>query len=119
MFTAVLVQTVVTVLAAIFAGLIWGVSAAVSLAAGGGSIVIPNGLLALRLRTGNPAAAPVTLLIGEFIKIGLSIGLIWAATRWIQDLSWGALIAGLVLALKSLLVVPWVIAAIDKRRAPG
>lgn len=119
MLTAVFVQAAVTLLAATLAGLIWGTTAAVSLAAGGGSVVIPNALLALRLLTGNPAVAPVTLLIGEFVKIALSIGLIWLSTRWIEDLSWGALIAGLVLALKSLLAVPWLLSVMERRNAPG
>jgi ATP synthase protein I len=115
--TAVLIQAVVTLLAATVAWIGWGFSAGLSLLAGGGAIVLPNALLALRLLLGRPEHAPATLLVGEFVKIGLSVLLLWAAYRWIEALSWGALILGLVLALKALLLAPWAITHLDKWRA--
>jgi ATP synthase protein I len=115
--TAVLIQAAVTLLAATVAWIGWGFSAGLSLFAGGCAIVLPNALLALRLQLGRPEHAPVTLLVGEFVKIGLSVLLLWAAYRWIEALSWGALILGLVLALKALLLAPWAIMQLDKWRA--
>lgn len=119
MFTAVLIQLVVTMLAATVTLMFWGAAPAVSLAAGGSSVVIPNALLALRLRAAKPAHAPAVLLVGEFVKIGLTVMLLWAAYRWIENLSWGALIVGLILALKALLLAPWVLTMLEKHRAPA
>lgn len=117
MWIAVLLQAFITLLAGIATWLGGGPLYAVSLVAGGGSIVIPNALLALRLSTSQPRFAPVVLLIGEFVKIALSIVLLWLAYRWIPDLSWGALIVGVVLALKIVWITPWVQGWLDRRRA--
>lgn len=117
MLVAVTLQAVITLVAGMIAWLAVGPIQALSLVAGGGSIVIPNGLLAMRLRASQPQTAPVVLLVGEFVKILLSVGLLWLAYRWIEGLSWGALIVGLVLALKALLLTPWVQRAVDQRQA--
>ena len=117
MLVAVTLQAVITLVAGIIAWLAVGPIQALSLVAGGGSIVIPNGLLAMRLRASHPQTAPVVLLVGEFVKILSSVGLLWLAYRWIEGLSWGALIVGLVLALKALLLTPWVQRAVDQRQA--
>lgn len=61
--------------------------------------------------------APVVLLVGEFVKILLSVGLLWLAYRWIEGLSWGALIVGVILALKALLLTPWAQRAVDRWQA--
>jgi len=117
MFTAVFLQAAVSLLAAAVTWAVWGMNPALSLLAGGGSIVIPNALLALRLTLGTPSQAAVTLLVGEFLKIGLSVLLIYLAYLWIVDLSWGALIVGLILTLNVLLLAPWVSGRMDRRRA--
>jgi ATP synthase protein I len=114
---AVLLQVLVTLLAGIATWLGWGSLHAVSLVAGGGSIAIPNALLALRLSTSQPRFAPVVLLIGEFLKIGLSILLLWMAYRWIPGMSWGALIVGVILALKIVWLTPWIQGQMDRRKA--
>jgi ATP synthase protein I len=116
-WTAVVIQAAVTLIAAGLAWLGWGLLAAVSLAAGGGAIVLPNALLVWRLGLADPRVAPIMLLMGQFVKIGLSVLLLWAASQWIEGLSWGALIAGLALALNALLLTPWVSTMLDKRRA--
>lgn len=117
MLIAVLLQAAITILAGVVVGLIWGPLVGLSLVAGGGSIVLPNALLAIRLKMSRPESAPMVLLIGEFIKIGLSVLLLWAASQWIVGLSWGALIVGVILALKVLLLTPWVQSAADRRSA--
>lgn len=119
MWIAVLLQTLVTLVAGIVTWLGWGPIYAVSLVAGGGSVVIPNALLALRLSTSQPRFAPVVLLIGEFVKIGLSVLFLWLAYRWVSDLSWGALIVGVILALKIVWITPWVQDQIDRRSVPN
>ncbi len=57
------------------------------------------------------------LLIGEIIKIGLSVLVLGAASQWIVGLSGGALIVGVILALKVLLLTPWVQRVADQRSA--
>lgn len=117
MLIAVFLQFAVTLLAGAVTWLVWGPIASVSLVAGGGSIAVPNALLALRVKTSRPQFAPVVLLVGEFVKIGLSVLLLWLSYRWIKGLSWGALIAGVILALQSLLLVPWLQGIWDRRQA--
>ena len=117
MLTAVITQTVGTLIAGFIAWLVWGPIVGLSLVAGGGSIAIPNALLALRLIASRPEVGPIVLLIGEPIKIALSVLLLWAAVHWIEDLSWLGLISGLVLALKLLLLTPWIQSHLDRRQA--
>ena len=117
MLIAVTLQAFVTLVASVVSWLVWGPLVALSLAAGGGSIVVPNALLAMRVKASQPSAVPMVLLVGEFVKIALSIALLWLAYRWIEGLSWPGLIVGLILALQSLLLAPWVSAQLDKWRA--
>lgn len=117
MLIAVVLQAVATLLAGMITWLVWGPAHAVSLLAGGGSIVVPNALLALRLRSSAPRHAPVVLVVGEFIKVGLSVLLLWLCYRVIAELSWGALIAGVVVALKALLLAPWAQSLVDRAQA--
>ena len=117
MLIAVAIQAVVTLLAGLVSWLVWGPIVGLSVVAGGGSIAIPNALLALRLIASRPEVGPIVLLIGEPIKIALSVLLLWAAVHWIEDLSWLGLISGLVLALKSLLLTPWIQGYLDRRQA--
>lgn len=117
MLTAVLIQLLVTALAATVTLVFWGSAPAVSLAAGGMSVVIPSALLALRLRAAKPSHAPVVLLVGEFVKMGMTILLLWAAYRFIGGLLWGPLLLGLIVALKALWFAPWALQALDRRRA--
>ncbi len=117
MLTAVITQTVGTLIAGFIAWLVWGPIVGLSVVAGGGSIAIPNALLALRLIASRPEVGPIVFIIGEPIKIALSVLLLWAAVHWIEDLSWLGLISGLVLALKSLLLTPWIQSHLDRRQA--
>lgn len=117
MLIAVVVQALVTLVAGIVSWLVWGPLVALSLAAGGGSIIVPNALLAMRVKASQPSVVPMVLLVGEFIKIALSVVLLWLAYRWIDGLSWPGLIVGLILALQSLLLAPWANALVDRWRA--
>jgi F0F1-type ATP synthase assembly protein I len=114
---AVFLQAVVTLLAGIVVGLVWGPWVGLSLVVGGGSVVVPNALLALRLRASQPQFAPTVLLVGEFVKIGLTVGLLVLAVFSLESLSWAGLLSGVVLALKALLLAPWLQRRIDRRRA--
>ena len=71
---------------------------------GGICCVVPNGIMAVRLFASaqKPGGAnPATFFIWEFIKIALTLALL-GATAWLyRDLNWLALVAGIIVALKS------------------
>jgi ATP synthase protein I len=104
----VLLQLAATVVAGIIAGLLGGTPALLSAVFGGLCCVVPNGLFALRLfaNAQKPGGAnPMTFVIGEFIKIALTVALL-GVTAWLyHDLNWLALIAGFVVALKSYIIL--------------
>jgi ATP synthase protein I len=108
MFRLVLLQLAATVTAGVVAGLIGGVHALVSALLGGLCCVVPNGLFAMRLfiNARKPGAVnPMTFIIGEFIKIALTIALLGAVVWLYRDLNWLALIAAFIVALKSYIIL--------------
>jgi ATP synthase protein I len=108
MLRLVLLQLVMTVIAALVAGMLAGVHALVSALLGGLCCVVPNGLFALRLliNARKPGEInPMTFLIGEFIKIALTIALLGAVVWLYRDLNWLALIAAFIVALKSYIIL--------------
>jgi ATP synthase protein I len=71
---------------------------------GGAAAVIPNALFALRLavhRGRSPESYPVVFFLGEFAKIGLTLGLLAGIVHWQTDVRWLPLILGLIVALKA------------------
>jgi ATP synthase protein I len=108
MFRLVLLQLLMTLLAGAIAGLAGGMHALVSALLGGLCCVVPNGLFALRLSANarkSEAINPMSFLIGEFIKIALTIGL-FAAVVWLyRDLNWLAMIVAFIVALKSYIIL--------------
>lgn len=108
MLQIVLLQLATTVVASVIAGLIGGLPASFSALLGGLCCVIPNSLFALRLFANAQKAGganPMSFLIGEFIKIALTIALLGAVAWLYRDLNWLALIAGFVVALKSYMIL--------------
>jgi ATP synthase protein I len=108
MFRLVLLQLLMTFLAGAIAGLAGGAHALVSAVLGGLCCVVPNGLFALRLSAAarkSEAINPMSFLIGEFIKIALTIGLLGAVIWLYHDLNWLALIAAFIVALKSYIIL--------------
>lgn len=71
---------------------------------GGLAAMIPNALFALRLavhRGRTPESYPVVFFLGEFAKIGLTLGLLAWIVHWQRDVRWLPLILGLIVALKA------------------
>jgi len=97
--------------AAVLVGLLSGrLALAVSLLYGAAAVVVP-GLVFARGLTGrlssiNPGTA-VMGFVWEFVKIGLTIAMLVAAPRLLTDLSWPALLAGLVLTMKVVWLAVW------------
>lgn len=107
--TAIALQwSVVLVLAAVAS--IWGSRAGVSLLLGGATVAVPHTLLAgwltvRLLRHGG--AGPVAMLGGEMLKLGTTIVLLFAVGRANPGLSFGALIIGVIGALKAQWLAVW------------
>jgi ATP synthase protein I len=104
MFKAVGFQLVATLLAAALSAALFGLQGAWSALAGGMATVVPNAFFALKLRVTHgrsPSAYPVAFFAGEFIKVAATVGLLALAAVTIDRLHWGAMLIGLVLALKA------------------
>ena len=105
---AVLLQALLTVAIAGVAALVGGRAAGWSAALGGLACVIPNALFALRRgievrRPGGVAAH--TVLVGEFVKVALTIALLWMIAHHARGLDWLAMIIGVIAAVKSYLLL--------------
>ncbi|MFA7605579.1 MAG: ATP synthase subunit I [Rhodocyclaceae bacterium] len=104
MYKMVLLQLGATLVATVLAAVFFGVKGAVSAGLAGLACVIPNALFALRLsmasqRTGVPPAS--AFFVGEIVKVAAIVGLLVLIKVQYEDLHWGALFLGLVLALKA------------------
>ncbi|WP_405041614.1 ATP synthase subunit I [Polaromonas sp.] len=105
-------QLVVGILAAL-AG--WGLTgrAAVgwSVLYGALAVVIPGALFARGLMSKvssmNPGAAVAGFFLWEMVKIGLVLAMLFAAPRLVSDLSWPAMLVGLVVTIKVVWLVLW------------
>ncbi|MBC7719243.1 MAG: ATP synthase subunit I [Chitinophagaceae bacterium] len=73
------------------------------------AVVIPGALFARGLMSKvssmNPGAAVAGFFLWEMVKIGLVIAMLFAAPRMVSDLSWPAMLVGLVVTMK----VVWLI----------
>jgi ATP synthase protein I len=94
---------------AILAWLIAGVDAGLSALAGAGTYFVPNAIFALRLylATFRPGGSgPVLFLVGEMLKIGAAVGLLWLVARVGGDrVQWLAVLVGLIAVLKGYVVM--------------
>jgi ATP synthase protein I len=75
------------------------------------TVVVPAALFARGLTsktsTMNAGTAVFAFLLWEMVKIGLTIAMLYVAVRWVKDLSWPAMLVGLVVTMK----VYWVVFA--------
>jgi ATP synthase protein I len=82
----------------------FGDRVAVSVGCGVLAAVIPAALFARGLTSqfaaANPGAAVVSFFVWEFIKIVVTVSVLFAAHRLVKDLIWPAMLVGLVLSLK-------------------
>ena len=101
----VVVQAVVGVLVAIVAWLVTGRAAAGwSAAYGALSVVLPAALFArgvARKRPGGASAALAGIFAWELVKLVLCVAMLAAAPKLIPGLSWLALLAGLIVVMKT------------------
>lgn len=76
---------------------------AVSAAWGALCVVVPSALFARGVaRAGRGAgSALVGLFVWEAAKIALTVAMLWVGIRWLGSLNWLALLAGMVVTMKS------------------
>ena len=101
-FQVVALQALCGLVFAAFAGLVssWGWSVAY----GAFAVVLPNALLA-RGMTRKPTSinvlsAVTALLVWEMVKVALTLAMLFGAPLFVKNLSWPALLVGLVLTMK-------------------
>lgn len=93
-----------TVLATAIAAFFFGLHGAISAALAGLVCAVPNALFALRLGLGTKQSGTVSVtafFVGEFLKLATIVGLLLLMLAGYEDLHWGALLIGLVLALQA------------------
>ena len=116
----VLAQAVVGVLATLVAWLVSGKSQ-VAMSAGYGAlaVVLPSALFARGMgRIKNSAGSANAMLTGffgwEMAKIALTVAMLAAAPKLIDALSWLALLAGMVVTMKTYWVAQWARSSVRK-----
>lgn len=71
---------------------------------GAATVVVPGALMARgmtsRISSMSPGASAVSFMFWEMTKIGVSVAMLVLAPRLVQQLSWPALLVGLVLCMK-------------------
>ena len=85
------------------------------------AVVVPGALFARGLMSKvssiNPAAAVTGFFLWEMVKIGLVLAMLFAAPKLIPDLSWPAMLAGLVVTMKAVWLILWL--EVKERRKSG
>ena len=85
------------------------------------AVVVPGALFARGLMSKvssiNPAAAVTGFFLWEMVKIGLVLAMLFAAPKLITDLSWPAMLVGLVVTMKVVWLILWL--EVKVRRKPG
>lgn len=110
MFRAIYLQFGAAVITAIGAGAIVGMRGLVSVGLAALACLIPNLLFAIRLtmmakRPGASYAA--NFFIGEFLKIGATIGLLAIAVKGYPEMHWPSLLIGLAIVLHAGFIAFW------------
>jgi len=104
MFAAVGLQVASVIILGLATGVLFDWTSAKFFVLGGSAAVVPNALFALRLAVHRGRSAesyPAVFFLGEFAKIGLTLGLLAGILRWQQEVRWLALVLGLIVALKA------------------
>lgn len=112
-------QAVVGLVAALAAGTITGKhNVGWSVGYGALAVAVPAAVFARgltgRIASLNAGTAAFGFMLWEMVKIALTLAMLMAAPRLVNELSWPALLVGLVLAMK----VYWVALAIAPRARP-
>lgn len=104
MFAAVGLQAASIIVLGVVTGVVADWTSAKFFLLGGVAAVVPNALFALRLamhRGRSPESYPVIFFLGEFAKIGLTLGLLAWVVHAEPEVRWLPLLLGLIVALKA------------------
>ena len=74
-------------------------------------------ILMSKVSTINPAAAVTGFFLWEMVKIGLVLAMLFAAPKLIMDLSWPAMLIGLVVTMKLVWLVLWLEARMRRKQS--
>ena len=89
---------------------------AVSAVCGSLAVIVPAAIFARglmgRFATLNPTNAVTTFFVWELAKIGLTVAVLLMAHRWVDDLSWLAMLIGLAVTTK----VYWLALLVNGKR---
>jgi ATP synthase protein I len=114
----VLGQVVVGVVISAVAWAVFGVDVAKSVACGSLAVVVPAALFARGLTSQfariNPGAAVISFFVWELVKIVVTLGMLYAAQRLVKDLSWPAMLVGLIVTIK----VYWLALTFKRKAKP-
>jgi len=104
MFAAVGLQVASVFILGLLTGLVADWTSAKFFVLGGAAALVPNALFALRLavhKKRGPESYPVVFFLGEFAKIGLTLGFLGWIIYGMAPIRWLPLILGLIVALKA------------------
>jgi ATP synthase protein I len=98
-------QSLLGVATAVLLGLLWRDESVALSALYGAAVVVVPGLLMARGMTSrfsrmNAGTSAVSFMLWEMVKIAVSVVLLMLAPKFVQPLSWPALLAALVLCIK-------------------
>ena len=98
-------QCAVGLLAILLGLAFWGSEVALSVACGVLAVCVPALLFARAIssRSGRLSSSGLMLrfVVWELVKVGLTVVILVLAFRWVPDLNWLALLAGMVLTMKT------------------
>jgi ATP synthase protein I len=98
-------QALVGILVAVVAGYFFGqASIGYSALYGAMAVCLPSAVFARgltsRFSSANPSSAVMGFFVWEMAKVGLTVAMLFAAPRVVTDLSWPAMLGGLVVTMK-------------------
>ena len=99
MLKTVGLQVALVLVAAACGGLYWGALGARDILLGGFACVLPNLLFARLLAQAgrrSPGTFVAAFLVGEFIKLALTVATLLAIVIWVKPACWAALLVGIV-----------------------
>jgi len=103
-FRVLRLQLIAIIIAVVLAGLLAGERGSISAAIGGGAVLLPNFLFALRLMAASARRAGITtaglFIVYEFLKLALTLVLLAVAIWLYADLNWPCMLLSMAITLQ-------------------
>ena len=104
MFRVLRLQLIAIIIAVVLAGLLAGERGSISAAIGGGAVLLPNFLFALRLMAASARRAGITtaglFIVYEFLKLALTLVLLAVAIWLYADPNWPCMLLSMAITLQ-------------------